>query len=236
MDLCLIILRCVNNADTEKIWRLSYRSARNAYPDTPIIVIDDNSSIPPELDNNTKLISSEFPQRGEILPYLYYYKHKFAETAIIIHDSVILNGPINHDVETYKIIWEFNRHEWDFDHGVVDFLFPFGSEMIDLYYRKLEWGGCFGGMTIINHDFLKRVISKHDFLSHWIPKITNRFQRMHFERALAVVLICNDKVRPSLFGDIHQWAEKSCPGKVFGKLNLSDYNPDLPIFKIWVGR
>jgi hypothetical protein len=33
-------------------------------------------------------IKSEFPKRGEFLPYYYYYKHNFFNRAIVLHDSM----------------------------------------------------------------------------------------------------------------------------------------------------
>jgi len=236
MDLCVIILRHVTNPNTDKIWRFSYTSARKVYPDNQIIVIDDGSTIPPDLDNKTSLIKSEFPGRAEILPYYYFYKHHFADKALIIHDSVIINEQIDTDVSTYRFLWEFTNHYWDHDPGIVDLLFQYGEKMIDLYYRKLDWNGCFGGMSVIKYDFLKSTVEKHNLFAQWIPKIVNRWRRMHFERALAVVFAFNAGVNDSYFGDIHKWAEETCPGKVFGELGMPDHKSDVPFFKIWVGR
>jgi len=70
-----IILRHVNSSLTNNYWIRCYDSIRHFYPENSIIIIDDNSDLQflteKKLDNTT-VINSEYPKRGELLPYYYY--------------------------------------------------------------------------------------------------------------------------------------------------------------------
>jgi hypothetical protein len=93
-----IMLRHVNNKDTNEYWNLCYDSIRKFYPENNILIIDDNSEY--KYINNRELykvtiINCEYPKRGELLPYYYYLKNKLFDTAVIIHDSVFINKILN---------------------------------------------------------------------------------------------------------------------------------------------
>ena len=63
----------------------------------------------------TTIIYSEFNSRGELLPYYYFYRFKFFDTAVIIHDSVFINDFIDNRsllTPNCKILWSF-EHDWD---------------------------------------------------------------------------------------------------------------------------
>ena len=91
-----IILRHVSSELYNKYWQESYRCIRKFY-DNKIIIIDDNSNYN-YITNipliNAEIIKSEFPGRGELLPYIYLLKYRWFKTAFIIHDSVFFNKPI----------------------------------------------------------------------------------------------------------------------------------------------
>lgn len=243
MSICIMILRCVKNEKSDKMWKTSYHYARKSYPDDKIVVVDDNSSIPPIVDSNTFVVNSEYHGRGELLPYIYFYRNKYADKAIIIHDSVILNGKLDtQNIYTYQFLWNFGDHVWDHDHSNITLLFPFGQEAVDLYMRKFEWKGMFGSMSVITHDYLSSIVQKHNFLDEWVHYIKDRGQRMNLERSLAILFIHHDKEYPAIFGDIFDWPSRVIPGRRFEGITLDDWenlvqNGDEPnIFKIWLGR
>ena len=93
-----IITRHVNSESTNRYWNHSVKCLRTLYPLKKIIVIDDNSK--KEFLNadheyeNVEYVISEFPGRGELLPYYYLYKNHYFDNAIIIHDSVFIQKRI----------------------------------------------------------------------------------------------------------------------------------------------
>ena len=79
-----IVTRHVNSELTNKYWNHCVKLLRTLYPLRKIVIIDDNSNydfVKPEFNyKNLQVIQSEYPGRGELLPYYYYIKNKFFDT------------------------------------------------------------------------------------------------------------------------------------------------------------
>ena len=71
-----IITRHVNSEITNKYWNHCIKCIRTFYPYRKIVIIDDNSNqdflISFHNYENIEIINSEFPGRGELLPYYYF--------------------------------------------------------------------------------------------------------------------------------------------------------------------
>ena len=226
-----IILRHVNNSETNNYWIHCYDCIRNFYPENLIIIVDDNSNylyITEKTLYKTTIIKSEYPKRGELLPYFYYLQNKLFDTAVIIHDSVFINKYIDFSVEKYKFLWEF-EHYWDQiedETRMIDiFLDP---DLKQFYESKHLWKGCFGGMSIITHNYLSYINNKYD-LSKLLNCILNRYNRCSFERAIACILQFHGE-KESLFGNIHAY----CPWDL--RFNQKEEYAHLPLTKVWTGR
>ena len=76
-----IMTRHVNSEKTNNYWNNSIRCIRRFYPDTKIIIIDDNSNyefVKADYEyKNIEIIQSEYKGRGELLPYFYFYKNRY---------------------------------------------------------------------------------------------------------------------------------------------------------------
>jgi|TARA_Y100000389_G_scaffold77054_1_gene73802 hypothetical protein len=97
--------RRINNESTNKDWIHCYKSIRHYYPENKILIIDDNSNykyITNEVLYKTRIIKSEYPGRGELLPYFYYLHNKEFDSALIIHDSVFINKKVDLTVNISK--------------------------------------------------------------------------------------------------------------------------------------
>ena len=211
-----IILRHVNNELTNQYWIHCYDCIRKFYPDNFIVIIDDNSNykyITTKELYNTVTINSEFHGRGELLPYYYYLKVKLFDTAVILHDSVFINEYIDFNVEKYKIIMIKSLND---------------DDLLKFYENKHLWTGCFGGMSIITHDYLSHINNKYD-ISKLLVHVLTRENRSSFERVIGCLLQMNEKTNV-LFGTIHNYC---VVGITFNELN--NYN-HLPLIKIWSGR
>jgi hypothetical protein len=176
----------------------------------------------------TTIIHSEFQGRGELLPYYYYIKNRLFDTAVIIHDSVFMNSHLDLHVDKYQLIWEF-EHYWDICEEELLMLNLFNdADLLDFYHKKNLWKGCFGGMSIITHDYLCSVNSRYD-LSLLLGCVLNRNNRMSFERVIGCLL---QKFSPqkSLLGNIHRYMTW---GVSFAQKD--DYR-HLPVIKIWSTR
>jgi hypothetical protein len=234
-ELGFIILRHVNNELTNKYWIHSVNSIRQYYPENEILIIDDNSNynfITDEKLYKTTIIQSEYPKRGELLPYYYYLHNKLFDVAVIIHDSVFINMYIDFDVnfhvDKYMLLWEF-EHYWDQIEDETIMIHAFNDDELTKFYENKDlWKGCFGGMSIIRHDFLKHVNSKYD-ISKLLDYILNRYNRCSFERVIACLLQKESK-KETLLGNIIEY----CPWGI--TFDEKEHYANLPLIKCWTGR
>jgi hypothetical protein len=227
-----IILRHVNSEKTNLYWQLCYDSIRKFYPENDIIIIDDNSNyayITNKELYKVKIIPSEYPGRGELLPYYYYLSNKLFDIAFIIHDSVFIQKHLDLYVDKYRITWDFD-HSFDQIEDEKRMIKLFNNEdLLNFYQNPSLWVGCFGGMTTITHNFLTQVNDKYD-LKLLINVILTRQDRMCFERVLACLLQI-EASQTTRCGDIHKY---NLPWGI----TYDDRHrfPEHPLLKIWTGR
>ena len=104
-DFGFIILRHVNSKQTDFYWKESYKCIRKLYPKQKIIIIDDNSNyklVSKFKTENCEVVQSEYPARGELLPYFYYARNPWFSRAVIIHDSVFIKKKVPiEEIEKY---------------------------------------------------------------------------------------------------------------------------------------
>jgi len=247
-DLVFIITRHVTNEQTNKYWKECYKSIRKFYPDIKIIIIDDNSSYKNDNYNTTNcdIINSEFPQRGELLPYYYLHKYEFAKKAIIIHDSVFINKKIEIDnINTYKFLWD-GGHKWDnelnLEETTLNILDKYDNiNIINFYNNKQKWKTCFGAMTVITLEFIKKIHDNFN-LNLLLDNINTRRTRMSFERIIACLCAYNDVYHKPEFGHIIHWCMSVTNNTKKFNISYEDYinnkqhYKQFPIMKVWSGR
>jgi len=225
------MLRHVNNSITNKYWQHCYNCIRQFYPENYILIIDDNSNWEYITNINlykTVIIYSEYCGRGELLPYYYYLQFKLFDTAVIIHDSVFINQYIDFSVDKYRSLWHF-RHDWDIIDLETKMINLFNDpDLLNFYEDKSLWNGCFGGMSVITHDYLKFVNSKYN-LNKLLDCVTDKVYRMAFERVIDCLML-KDCKNVSLLGDIHKYCNWGI------KFNEIDNYKYLPLIKVWTGR
>jgi|UniRef100_A0A6C0D3T6 hypothetical protein len=231
MQIGFIILRHVNNELTNKYWIKCVNSIRQYYPENNILIIDDNSNyeyITEETLYKTTIINSEYPKRGELLPYYYFLHNKLFDIAVIIHDSVFINKYIDMNVEKYKIIWDFN-HGADQIEDETKMIDVFNDvELKEFYENKDLWTGCFGCMSIITHDYLTYINNKYD-ISKLLDYVLSRYNRCSFERVIAC-LLQKEGNKEVLLGSIHDYCNWGI------HFNDIDKYEHLPLIKCWTGR
>ena len=198
-----------------------------------ILIIDDNSNYEYITDKQlykTTIINSEFHQRGELLPYYYYLHNKLFDTAVIIHDSVFINTYIDFSVNKYKLLWDF-QHFWDQIEDETKMIKLFNDvELLHFYQNKQLWTGCFGGMSIITHDYLVYLNNKYD-IRKLLDVVLTRYNRCSFERVIACLLLKNAETKNVLLGNLHEY----CNYWEINFKNKHNYK-HLPIIKVWTGR
>ena len=90
-----IISRHVNSEKTNKYWNHAVRSIRRFYPFRKIVIIDDNSNqafVKADFQyKNIQIVKSEYPGRGELLPYYYFHKNKYFWLCPIKYNKIFTN-------------------------------------------------------------------------------------------------------------------------------------------------
>jgi len=231
-----IILRHVKNKTTDAYWKHCYDCVRKYYPENKILIIDDNSnpqSLTEKETHNTTVIQSEYPGRGELLPYYYYLHNKLFDVAVILHDSVFLNSHIKFETSKSKFHWHFNANRGNDSDKELNMLHVFQDKsLVDLYLSK-KWRGCFGGMATITHDHLVASNKQYD-LSKFLDIVTDRPSRCTFERIIACILYkCGTD--SSLMGDLHKYLGKYKFGWGTRFKNIGSLS-HVPLIKVWTGR
>ena len=264
MTFGFIILRHVNSEKTNKYWNESVRCIRKLYPFKKIVVIDDNSKqefVKPDFEyTNVQYIQSEFPQRGEILPYYYFHKHRFFDNAIIIHDSVFIQLRFNFDLfNKIKVLplWHFSGSR---DENYTNSLHL--TRVLKNNYKIQEnlkgaktkefvtlgmnnttnWYGCFGVQTYINYEFLNYIQTKYNVFN-LLKVVKNRTDRCCLERIMGVIfsLECPElNYLHSLLGSIQHYSKGEYSwGYTYEQHRrfVDKYNKSIvPYVKVWTGR
>jgi hypothetical protein len=251
-----IITRHVNSENTNRYWNNSIKLLRFFYPNKKIVIIDDNSDskfLKADYEySDIEIIQSEFPGRGELLPYYYFIKNKFFENAIIIHDSVFFHKRINFEVLngiSVLPLWHFDADNEN-ESNTLKLIENLKNKTLiqdKLKYNVVStfsisndkrWSGCFGCQSYINHNFLLHIENKYN-ISSLTHVIQNRSDRCCLERILGSIF-CTEypktNTSKSIFGNIMKYP-------FTGKYNYNMYDTDLkkgtikrPVVKIWTGR
>jgi hypothetical protein len=255
-----IITRHINSETTSKYWIECYECIRKFYDDK-IIIIDDNSC--PEFVNeyptvNCEIISSKFPQRGELLGYYYFYSLHPFDKAVIMHDSVFIQQHIDFNShEEFCFLWDF-KHTWNSPENEITLLHNMlSNDKTTIFYKLLmfyldknnQWKGCYGVQSVISHVFLDKLVQKYSILK-LLDYINTREQRMTFERIFG--LLCSYEQNTnnksitdySIFGDIHDYTYRLTRNNKTYDYQYHEYLQDkennlvqhFPIVKVWTGR
>jgi hypothetical protein len=242
MSFVFIIIRHINSIETNQYWLECYNCIRQHHPTTEIIIIDDNSD-PKYIDNlgytfdNVEFVQSEFPKRGELLPYYYFYKNKYADNAVILHDSVFIQHKI--DFENAKVDIKFlwhHIHTWDDEANETRLINTLDNsdELLKLYEKKDDWVLCVGVMSFISHKFISQLQDKYKIFN-LLHHVSSRNDRMCLERIfglLCIALLPEINKGPSIFGIQNRWGY-SYESYKYDK----SFSQSLPVYtKVWTGR
>lgn len=248
-----IITRHVNSDKTNKYWNHCVKLIRTFYPINQIILIDDNSNpnfIKAEYKySNITYIQSEYPGRGELLPYVYYLKYKWFPSAVIIHDSLFIHSKIHFELFNTPVLplWHHNYDKENLpnilritsvltNNSIIMNKLNNNVDILSLNFNKFNL--CFGCQTFIKLELLELLERKYK-ITNLLSVIRNRSDRCALERVMGL-LFCQESPKltklNSLFGDILTKYRSQI-------YNFDEYMCDLknnklryPFIKVWTGR
>jgi len=239
-----VMLRNLRTTRDNDLWITSYNKIRQFYTNK-IVIIDDNSSINTVNGKlvNTEVIMSEWNGAGEILPYYYYLKHRWADRMIFLHDSMFLSRPFSHaELDgAVKFHWYFANKDLGGKFSTYLSLLKNHEALVE-YAAGLTWKGCFGGAAMIDFTVVQQLEETYALFSKLVSAIRSRKERELFERILGIVLYYEhlvDDTTCSNFGEITKY-----PGAFESDQNnfetaahrLSQAGYDTAIIKVWRGR
>jgi hypothetical protein len=248
-----IITRHVNSELTNKYWNHSVKLIRTFYPHRKIVIIDDNSNynyVKPEFDyRNLQIIQSEFPGRGELLPYYYFLKMKFFKNAVILHDSVFFHRRINFEkingvnvmplwffysdtenVENTKRIMRSLKNYQTLESKLT-------KDVVALGMTHQKWIGCFGVQSYINLNFIEAIENKYN-ITNLVNVVKTRPDRCCLERIFGCIFSTESPTlyrKKSLFGDIMKYQRWGYSYNEYMQ-HLKKGTIPRVIVKVWTGR
>ena len=239
-----VILRHLRTTRDNDLWISSYNSIRKFYTNQ-IIIIDDNSSINTVNGKlvNTDIIYSEYRGAGEILPYYYFLKNKWADRMVFLHDSMFLHRAFTNEELSGDI-----RFHWHFtnknDQRKLSTYLTMLSHSDELYTfsQESEWKGCFGVTSIVDWEVVSNLDTTYGIFSNLILAIRTRADRELFERIFGIVVTYHGLIQDkafSNFGDIIKYpnAFESTQTSYAGASHaISQAGYDSAIIKVWRGR
>jgi hypothetical protein len=257
------LTRHVNSELTNNYWNECIKCIRKFYPLKKIIVVDDNSTQEFVkafyVYQNVEYVYSEFPQRGELLPYYYFLKNHYFDNAIIIHDSTFFKKRINFEsFEFIKMcvlpIWHFtdleipeninnslrlvsclqnNNHVIKMFQDIIN-----SQERLGLQINKKKWYGCFGVQSFINYNFLKHLQDKYN-LFNLLNYVKNRSDRCCLERIMGSLFYLEYppiRKTPSLLGYIVKYMKFGYSYNEYVEDMKKVTKSPIPVIKVWTGR
>jgi hypothetical protein len=228
----------VNSEETNQYWIEAYNCIRKFYKEEYIFIIQDNCdmsffSIPYPL-HNCVFIESEFPGRGEILAYYYFFKIRKTPIAIILHDSSFIQSKLSLTyTKTIDYLWDFTlfHHKEDEERMLLSSL----KEQNKLFhiYDNVKWKGCFGLQSVVNLSFIDELVKTYD-LFNLLNHVQGRSLRCAMERVFSIICISHDATilkKHAIYGDISSMGW----GRTFSSYREKKRDPG-EILKVWTGR
>lgn len=239
-----VILRHLRTTRDNDLWITSYNKIRQFYTNK-IVIIDDNSIINTVNGKlvNTEIIMSEWNGAGEILPYYYFLKNKWADRMIFLHDSMFMHRPFsNTELDgSVKFHWYFANSENSGNYHTYLSLFK-NHSVLTTYAKELKWKGCFGGASIMDLEVVQHLEETYGLFSTMVSAIRTRKERQLFERILGIILFYEkivDDTTCSNFGEITKYPEAFESNYINFEMavqRLSQVRYNTAIVKVWRGR
>jgi len=258
MSYGFIIARHVNSEITNHYWNHCIQRIRRFYSPQryKIVVIDDNSNkdfLKSEYEyKNVEYVDSEFPGRGELLPYYYFFKNRYFDNAVIIHDSVFFQSKINFSRIPFPVIplWHFSEEKLEnLPNSVRLIQFLINNQQIQktlletnkfevLSFNSNKWVGCFGVQSYINYHFLETLQNKYN-LFNLLQVVKNRQDRCCLERIMGIIFYNEFKELvkiKSLLGSINTYGPWGFTWNEYCEKLTNKQKPSKPLIKVWTGR
>jgi len=251
-----VITRHVNSEQTNKYWNQCIKLIRTYYPYRQIILIDDNSNYSfVKADHpykNLTIIQSEYPGRGELLPFIYYLKYRWWDNAVFLHDSVFIHKHIPFELLKVPVLplWHFIKDKLHHNTVVrvsgglsnnseIMKILQHEDSLMSINKLNTDWCGVFGVQCFININFLEQIQNKYN-ITNLILYVSCRDERCALERIMGIIIFLEYpayrfSLKKSVLGDIRSYMPW---GYNYDQYISSFKNHAIVrhVVKVWTGR
>jgi hypothetical protein len=235
-----VILRHLRTNKDNDLWISSYNAIRQYYTN-PIVIIDDASTVNTINGKlvNTEVIYSEYSGAGEVLPYYYFWKNRWADHMIFLHDSMFLARPFRKDElgeENMRFLWHFTEPT---ERKLETYLTMLqgGAEAWE-GLQTTGWRGCFGAAGVVSLEAVDRLEAAYEVWSRLVLAVRARVDRKMFERILGVLAGREGLTDgQGVFGDITKYPDAfESQAQTLAAAQRLAAGYDTAVWKVWKGR
>lgn len=182
MSLCFLIPVKLDTPEQSVYVNRCIQSIRRIYPEEPIILALASNSIELPSTYDVNVIQVANPYFSTLGCLELFHKHRYAETALILHDSTVLLGRLPPLTKGLQFVYHFIEPSLDRirnEEGYKRLLtYPEWKDMVTNHTF-----GCFGNMVYIRHDAIPT-----SGLLRFIPLIRTKYDFECMERVLAFIV------------------------------------------------
>ena len=184
----------LDRPEQQEILKRCLSSIRTIYPETPVYIVRAvGTHLTIDLDYNTYIVQN--PAFSTFGAMQLFEENRYADTACILHDSMVLLAPLPSPLPDVQFLYHFESPV--FEHGLnLEGYRRLVPTETDALLSTLSVG-CFGNALLIRHDRLVDIGLKYLY-----PKITTKYDFECMERILAFKVQRAGYSRPSLCGNI----------------------------------
>jgi len=228
---CFIIPVKIDTPSQEFYIRRCLKSIRRLYPTTRVIIALSKGTSPLVVDD-PNIIQVDNPYFSTLGCIYLFYKHKYADYAFILHDSMVVNKPLPRTDRDVSFIYYF------YEPGMAAINYTGNYQKILTPYQHADMmrnqkNGCFGVSMGLKHSIIQNLN-----ILHIIPTVTTKDDFCAMERIFAYLCDSNgvnyDALCGSIFGPADPWVHPE-----FSTMTLEeilDRKYPMCVIKSMVGR
>ena len=229
---CFIIPTCLRENKHIESLKRCINSIYKYHNDTKIILIIDYTSTLDYKDDRLYKIEKTTNTAADMSVYYFFNKNEYAQKCIMIQDSMEITSKFI-DLPLISFLWQFKNHyQWSIieepytEYNIINNIKThddliihlvknieysnvltdsFKKYVLDNYYRKELWYGCFGCCCIMDINYLK-ILDKLSGIINFMLKMNDNRKRRAIESifSLACLYVSNElqiKIYDGLYFD-----------------------------------
>jgi len=196
---CFIVTVKITNQNQEFFIKRCIDSIRRIYPDTPIIIAKSPDTVC-DLPSGKNIRIEENPYYSTFGALYLFYKHRYADYAYILHDSMCITRQLPDPTGDIRFLYWFGKKDIAHNHYRRGYEKLLPTTDVDRLMSTLSYG-CFGCSFLIRHSCIEKTQ-----LLDILPNVQTKYDFEAMERIVAYLSIKHGLIDPeiALCGDIFE--------------------------------